>query len=96
MKAICDKRGWEYQANATCNSLIKVCFDNNLIPEFWTQQFTSLRSTLESAVSPARNKLGGHGQGSTIVDVPPHIATYVLHMTAAAIVFLAQAETSST
>jgi len=96
MKAICDKRGWEYQANATCNSLIKVCFDNNLIPEFWTQQFTSLRCTLESAVSPARNKLGGHGQGSAVVVVPMHIVTYVLHMTAAAIVFLAQAETSST
>ncbi len=92
MKAICDKRGWVYQANATCNSLIKVCFDNNLIPEFWTQQFTSLRSTLESAVSPARNKLGGHGQGSAVVVVPMHIVTYVLHMTAAAIVFLIQAE----
>lgn len=92
MKAICDKRKWKYQSNATCNSLIEVCISNGLIPDFWTQQFTSLRSTLESGVAPARNKLGGHGQGATVVSVPMHIASYVLHMTAAAIVFLVESE----
>ena len=63
MKAICDKRGWKYQHNATCNVLIQICIENKLIPEFWTQQFTSLRSTLESGMPTGRNKLGGHGQG---------------------------------
>ena len=92
MKSICDTRQWKYQSNATMNTLIGVCVDNGLIPEFWKQHFTSLRSTLESGVAPARNKLGGHGQGPEIVDVPRHIVAYVLHMTAAAIVFLIESE----
>jgi hypothetical protein len=92
MKAICDKRRWKYDQNDTCNKLIQVCIDNGLIPTFWTQHFSALRSTLESGVPTARNKLGGHGQGSTIVDVPGYLVAYVLHMTAAGIVFLAEAE----
>lgn len=91
MIAICDKRKWKYQS-ATCNSLIDVCIKNGLIPDFWMQEFTSLRSTLESGVAPARNRLGGHGQGAAVVNVPPHIAAYVLHLTAAAIVFLVESE----
>ena len=93
MKAICDKRKWQYdETKATCNRLIKVCIDQGLIPTFWEQHFSSLRSTLESGVPTARNKLGGHGQGSSIVDVPQHIVAYVLHMTAACIVFLVESE----
>ncbi len=92
MKAICDKRGWKYQPNATCSSLIDLCVTKGLIPTLWTQHFSSLRSTLETGVPPARNKLSGHGQGSTIVDVPQHIVAYVIHTSAAAIVFLAQSE----
>lgn len=94
MKVICDKRNWQYEPNATCSTLIQRCFDNGLIPTFWTQQFTALRSTLESGVPTARNKLGGHGQGSLIVSVPQHLVAYVLHMTASAIVFLVESERS--
>lgn len=94
MKAICDKRKWQYEPNATCSTLIQRCFDNKLIPTFWTQQFSALRSTLESGVPTARNKLGGHGQGSSIVSVPQHLVAYVLHMTASAIVFLVESERS--
>jgi hypothetical protein len=43
-------------------------------------------------VPTGRNKLSGHGQGSTPKDVPDHLAAYMLHMTASAIVFLAEAE----
>ena len=35
MKAICDKRGWKYDKNtSTAKGLIKICFDNELIPKF--------------------------------------------------------------
>jgi hypothetical protein len=94
MKAICNKRGWKYDANATSKALIKCCFDNGLIPAFWSQHFSSLRAMLESAVPTVRNRLGGHGQGSEIVDVPANLAAYTLHMTAATILFLVQAETA--
>ena len=96
MKSICDKRKWQYQSNATCSALIQICIDNGLIDTFWNAHFSALRSTLESGVPTARNKLGGHGQGSSIVNVPMHIAAYVLHMTAACIVFLVESEKALT
>lgn len=92
MKSICDKRGWKYQSNATSRSLISICFDNELIPTFWQQQMTSLRSLLESSVPTGRNKLSGHGQGTETTEVPEHLVAYMLHMTASTLVFLTTAE----
>ena len=92
MKAICDKKRWSYSQVATSKALIQVCLDNGLIPSFWQSHYTALRSLLESGVPTGRNKLGGHGQGTTPVSVPDHLVAYMLHMTASAIVFLAEAE----
>ena len=92
MKAICNKRKWAFPPNATANPLIEVCIKNGLIPEFWAKHFSGIRSTLEGGVPTVRNKLGGHGQGTEIVEVPMHIVSYVLHMTASTIVFLVEAE----
>ena len=92
MKTICDKRRWDYPNNVTANGLIDICFSNGLIPSFWQSHYSALRSLLESGVPPARNKQSAHGQGTTPVAVPEHLAAYVLHMTASAIVFLAEAE----
>jgi len=94
MKAICDKRGWSYSNTATAKNLIQVCFDNGLIPSFWQQNFTSLRSLLESSVPTGRNKLGGHGQGAATTSVPNYLVAYMLHMTAASLVFLCEADAS--
>lgn len=94
MKSICDKRGWAYSDTATAKNLIQSCLDNGLIPSFWQQNFSSLRSLLESSVPTGRNKLGGHGQGVTTTTVPEHIVAYMLHMTASALVFLCEAEAS--
>ena len=95
MKSICDKRGWLYDERATASKLIDICFKNDLVPSFWQSQFDALRSVLKSGAPTARNKLGGHGQGATPKPVPGYVAAYALHMTAAAIVFLADAEASS-
>ena len=93
MKAICDMRGWQYDKDrSTAKALIKICFDNGLIPKFWESYYSSLRSLLESGVPTARNKRGGHGQGTTPTSVPDYLATYILHLTATTIVFLAEAE----
>lgn len=92
MKAICDKHKWTYQNNATAKTLIQVCFDHDLVPSFWQQQFSSLRSMLESSIPTGRNKLSGHGQGSTPVAVPNYLVAYMLHMTASTLVFLTTAE----
>jgi hypothetical protein len=93
MKAICDKRKWTYdKAKDTSSTLISICLKHELIPPFWTTHFSSLRSMLESSIPTVRNKLSGHGQGVDIVEVPPFLAAYVLHMTAATILFLVEAE----
>lgn len=91
LKTIFDIKGWEYNKNAPVKSLVKVAFDNNLIPEFWQNHFSYLDKLLECSVPVGRNKLGGHGQGSEIVEVPEEIVSYMLHMTASTIVFLAKA-----
>jgi len=94
MKAICDKRGWPYNQNDPAKRLVEICFDNGLIPAFWQSHFSALRATLESGIPTARNIMAGHGNGTSHSEVPPHLAAYVLHMTASTLVFLIEAEKS--
>lgn len=93
MKIICVKRGWEYPDDASAKDLIRVCLDHELIPAFWQSHFISLRQLL-LGVGVARNKLSGHGEGPDRMERPRHVVAFALHMTAAAIVFLAEAEAS--
>jgi hypothetical protein len=92
LKVICDRRGWVYPPRGTCKNLLDVCFEQMLIPEFWQAHMGALRALLEGGVPTGRNRLAGHGQGAEPVEVPAHIAAYVLHMTASAIVFLVESE----
>ncbi|WP_192253050.1 STM4504/CBY_0614 family protein [Mesorhizobium caraganae] len=92
MKAICEKRKWTFQKTDTAAKLIQVLLDHGLIPVFWQSHFTALRTTLETGVPTGRNKLSGHGQGTSQTVVPDHLASYILNMTASAIVFLAKSE----
>jgi hypothetical protein len=91
LKSICDVRGWEYSKTATAQKLIEVIFAKELIPKYLQTHFSSLRSVLEAGVPTVRNKTSGHGQGATPVDVPEHLAAYVLHLTASNIVMLIEA-----
>jgi hypothetical protein len=92
MKVICAKRKWVHTPQATSKALIQVCYEKGLIPPFWQNHFSALRSLLEGGVPTARNRLSGHGQGGAVVEVPDYIVSYVLHMTAASIVFLVEAD----
>jgi hypothetical protein len=92
MKVICDKRKWSYGTGDTSKQLIDICCKKGLIPIFWQQNMAALRSLLEGGVPTGRNKLSGHGQGSTPTAIPDYIVAYVLHMTASDIVFLVNAE----
>ncbi len=92
LKAICDARKWKHEQTDTAKKLLDICFQNGLVPDFLQAHYTALRSTLESGVPTVRNKLGGHGQGVQPVDVPPHYASYMLHLTGTTILFLVEAE----
>lgn len=92
IKTIAKERKWKHEANATAKPLLDLMFEKQVIPPLWSQHFSGLRSMLESGVPTARNRLGGHGQGSAVVPVPAHFVAFALHQTAAAIVFLSTAE----
>ena len=92
MKAIHVKRGWDFNQNDTAKKLINGCLVNGLIPEYMQNEFSSLRSLLESGIPTIRNKEGGHGQGHEVTTVPDHLASYALHLTASTLLFLAKCE----
>ncbi|MEQ5408415.1 hypothetical protein ABN277_02240 [Enterobacter hormaechei] len=92
MKAIHVKRGWDFNQNDTAKKLINGCLVNGLIPEYMQNEFSSLRSLLESGIPTIRNKEGGHGQGHEVTTVPEHLASYALHLTASTLLFLAKCD----
>lgn len=92
MKAIHDNNSWPYKKGANAKELINGCLSNKLVPEYLQNQFSSLRTLLESGIPTIRNKEGGHGQGSDISNVPEYFASYTLHLTATNLLFLAKCE----
>lgn len=94
MKIICTKRGWTFDpTKATAKPLIDVCLSNGLIPPYWQNHFTGLRQMLENGIPTPRNKQAGHGAGAAAANDPSaELTSYVLHMTAATILFLTEAE----
>lgn len=93
MKVICTKRKWIFDPNAAASDLVKICLANGLIPSYWQNHFNGLRSVLESAISTPRNRQAGHGAGAgPPPKIPDELVSYVLHMTAATVLFLSDAE----
>ena len=92
IKAICEKRGWDYNKKDTAKRLVDIVFDKGLILKFMQSHFSALRNTLEAGVPTIRNRMSGHGQGTEEVSVPESIAAYALHLTASNILLLARAD----
>jgi hypothetical protein len=92
LKAICTKRKWTYSPNDPAKRLLEVVFANNLVPDFMQSHFSSLRSMLESGVPTVRNKLGGHGQGTQVIEVPEYFVSFAINSTASTILLLVNAE----
>lgn len=92
IKAICEKRRWPYNDSDGASRLVSIVFERKLISNFLQSHFSALRNTLEAGVPTVRNRLSGHGQGSTEVPVPESIAGYALHLTASNILLLARAD----
>jgi hypothetical protein len=88
MKIICKEKGWVYNETDTASKLINVCFEQNLIPSFSQNQFSSLKQLLTTGIPTLRNKLGGHGQGQVPQTVDDGIARYGLNLTGTNIIFL--------
>jgi hypothetical protein len=92
MKYICEQRGWVYDPNRdTASQLLNTLFQQNLIPAWAQNEFTSLRTVLESGLPTARNRNPAHGRGTEPRQIPDYLAAFALHMAAANIVFLVEA-----
>jgi hypothetical protein len=97
LKAICDVQKWHYDKDKdTAQKLIDIVLAKGLVAPHLQATFSSLRALLTTAVPTTRNRKGGHGQGAVPVVVPPALAAYALHMTAATIVFLVESYKSLT
>ena len=90
IKAICDKRGWNYAKKSGIH-LIKIVLNEGLIEPFMESHFAALRKALEDGAFTPRNQRLGHGQGAKIIPVPDYMAAYALHLTASNILLLAKA-----
>ncbi|MFJ2285329.1 STM4504/CBY_0614 family protein [Pseudomonas iridis] len=88
MKIICDLNGWLYAKTDTANKLITILADNGFIPSYHQSHLSALQSSLSSGIPTLRNQLASHGN-SNIIEAPPEVVTYGLHLTASAIVLLA-------
>src|SRR5690606_17095585 len=55
LKVICKEKKWFYNQNDTSKKLIQVCFQNNLIPSYLQNQFSSLQNVIESGIPTIRN-----------------------------------------
>ncbi len=92
LKAICIKRGWEFQPTATAKVLIAICMNEGLFPSFLENQMHAVRALLESGLPTVRNKLGGHGQGPETIMVPEYLARYALNLAASNILLVVEAD----
>jgi hypothetical protein len=95
LKVIGTKRKWSHVQNASSKQLLDQAFDTGFIGQELKSEFTSLRSLLESGVPVLRNKMAAHGAGTKTRTIPPHFASFQLHQTACAIVFLVEQYDSS-
>ena len=49
---------------------------------------TAVRTTLQSGLPVVRNKNAGHGQGSSVINIPDEFVEYALDLAATNIVLL--------
>jgi hypothetical protein len=88
MKVICKHKGWTHDIKDTSKQLIKICFDNGLLPTYLQTQLTSLRVLLESGVPTIRNRQAGHGQGGIPQKVDDETARYALNLCGSNVLYL--------
>ena len=92
LKVICKKRKWTFSDKDQAKILLAVIFKKGLVPGYLESKLTGLRTVLESGVPTIRNRESGHGAGEEPRHIPHHLAAYVLHLTASAIVFISRCD----
>ena len=91
LKAICDQRHWEYPQSARASDLLKRVREKGLLPTYLDNSFDQLAATLKSGLPKVREQEGAHGQGAKPRETPDYVAAYALHLAAAKILLLCEA-----
>lgn len=90
-KVIAGERRWPVKPTDTAAKLIEASVQAGFLQSYVAAGFASLRSMLESGIPPIRNQSSAHGAGATPRVVRQELASFQLHQTAAAIVFIIEA-----
>ncbi|TMO24146.1 hypothetical protein CWC28_18590 [Pseudoalteromonas sp. S4492] len=91
MKVICKQQFWELKGHETASKLIDICLKNELIPNYWQTQLSSLKSMLSSGIPNIRNKYS-HGDDQLKEQAPEELVSYILHSTGSTIIFLIESQ----
>jgi hypothetical protein len=91
MKAILTFKKWEFDPKWTAKPLLDELLKRGLLPPGVLAHVGAVRATLEQGVPFLRNNMGGHGQGTSVRAIDGHLVAYGLHLTASAILLLAEA-----
>jgi hypothetical protein len=93
LKVIGQSRKWGISNNDSLSRLLEKAFSESLVSSDLQAQFNGLRSVL-GATGTVRNKHAAHGAGTSTRSIPEHMASYQLHLTASAILFLHQCQSA--
>lgn len=89
MKAICSGLNYDYDTSKdTAKQLIHILEKNGFYPAYLNNHIAGIRTTLESGAPTLRNKTSGHGQGTSVQDIPDSYVEYALNLVATNILFL--------
>jgi len=89
LKIVCKQNNWKFdQDKDTASILIDICINNGLFPKYLLSEFTSLSSLLKSGSATIRNKNSAHGQGVKKINVPKHLASFMVYLTGSTINFI--------
>ena len=89
LKTICKIKKWQYDQRDTAGRLLKIVRKNGLYPDYMKTSFEQLSGTLQSGLTPIRNReSSSHGQGPELKAPPEYMTEYALNLCATQIRFL--------
>lgn len=89
LKTICEISYWQYDQGDSAGRLLKIVRREGLFPDYMGKPFEQLIATLQSGLTPIRNReSSSHGQGSEVKSPPEHVTEYALNLCATQIMFL--------
>jgi hypothetical protein len=92
LKAVCQKRKWAFEKGARASDLVKLLRAKNLFPSHLDGAFDSYVAMMKSGLPGVRNEAGGHGPAPGDAKIPDYLAAYAIHLSAASIVVVIEAE----